>query len=83
VPDVLSWVPKSSAALKLQVCTQAFTAELAAKRVPSTGLHHERTKSEARQAQDHLVYICCPFLLLLLLLNLLTTNLPLSAAKTL
>ena len=66
----------------LPLWTQAFTAELAAKRAQSTGLHHERTKSEARQAQAHLVYIRRPGLLLILLLDLLTTSLPLSAAET-
>ena len=75
--------PRSPAALMLLLlCIQAFTAEIAAKRASSRGLHHERTKSEARQVQDHLVYIRCPWLLLLLLL-ILTTKLPLSAAKTL
>ena len=50
--------PRSPAALMLLLlCTQAFTAEIAAKRASSRGLHHERTKSEARQVQDHLVYI--------------------------
>ena len=78
-PETLSLLQHSCCCC---VYTQAFTAELAAKSAHSTGLHHERTKAETQQAQAHLVYLCCPGLLLLLLNVLLNTSLPLSAAET-